>query len=109
MYFHFVQFGVTWFNTHSDYLEYRNKFGGKKIGLIIINSCNNEFTITRKILDLLRGAGPAKTVDLSNRILGKLIHASMEKLRKSVFAEQRLRSAWASAQFDQNIRCALNR
>ena len=84
MYFHFVQFGVTWFNTHSDYLEYRNKFGGKKIGLIIINSCNNEFTITRKILDLLRGAGPAKTVDLSNRILGKLIHATFHGKTKKI-------------------------
>ena len=69
------QYGLEMFNTHSDFLEHRTKFGDKKIGLIVLKSCFNNITIARKILNIHEFGLPlnnGKHLDLSNKILGKL-------------------------------------
>ena len=61
------------FNTSSDFLEHRTKFGDKKIGLIVLNSCYNNLTIARKILDIhVFGLTleNGNRLDLSNKIIG---------------------------------------
>lgn len=67
------------FKTGSDFHDYRTKFGGKQIGLIVLNSCFNNLTIARKILDLHEFGLTLENgehLDLSNKILGKRIQAS---------------------------------
>ena len=61
------------FNSSTDFYDSRLKFGDKQIGLIVINSCYNNLTIARKILDLhVNGLTleNGEHIDLSNRILG---------------------------------------
>ena len=69
------QYGLEMFNASSEYLEHHANFGDKKIGLIVLDSCWNNLTIARKILDLhVSGITleNGQRLDLSDRIIGKL-------------------------------------
>ena len=74
-FYYFKQYGIDIFNSHVRYLDYKAKFGAKKIGLIVLNSCNNELTVARKLLDLLKNgiwdSKRNKFEDLSGSILGQ--------------------------------------
>ena len=68
-----IQYGISVFNSSADYAAYRSKFGEKQIGLIVLNSCNNDLTITRKILDLQKSGVTLENgehLDLSDKVLG---------------------------------------
>ena len=49
-----LKFGLEVFSTSENYTEYRSKFGDKRIGMVILNSCTNDLVIVRKILDLYK-------------------------------------------------------
>ena len=62
------------FNS-SDHLDDRAKFGDKKIGLIVLDSCYNNLTIARKILDIhVFGITleNGQRLDLTNKIIGMI-------------------------------------
>lgn len=69
-----MQYGVQTFNSSSQYAEYRSKFGDKQIGLIVLNSCNNDLSIVGKVLNLHNRMGVTlnngEFLDLTDKILG---------------------------------------
>lgn len=68
-----LQYGIEIFNSSTDFYEERTKFGDKQIGLIVLNSCYNNLTIARKILNLHESGitlANGNHLDLSNKIIG---------------------------------------
>lgn len=61
------------FHSSIKFYDTREKFRDKQIGIIIINSCYNNLTIARKVLDLhVNGLTleNGEHLDLTNRIIG---------------------------------------
>ena len=74
--FSLFQYGIETFNLSAEFAEYRQKFGGKRIGLIVLNSCNNDLTVVRKILTIHEKMGVTLSngefLDLTDKILGNM-------------------------------------
>lgn len=69
-----LQYGLEVFNTNETYEKYKSKFGGNKIGMVILNSCTNDLVIVRKILELnkygLQDDEATRSINITGNVLG---------------------------------------